>query len=367
MAKINSKKKVGKDGLTKYQRYYKKNEEKIKAKNRERERERRQRIREEREAAPAIPNQAAPATSNPSTGTAHTSASLTTARTPPRMITTRDPGYNKAPPGTPSVPPDFRWEWIFPNQMWVQSMEKLAGDVGKNEVDKSTVRELDDMFAIREGIVNWGTAFGGVSNWDVSLDRSFRRAVDGNYVDLWKKQLWEHSQRGRKLLARLRTMDGTLPKEEWQVKQLWEHRVEFTEILVQGLTTLLLKTNILPSLTMVENTFDVGLDVTITLDDDDREESVNKDSQLAEEESAVETDSEGYLARYDGADYLIDLGGEWPVDVGDAKDATDSDDDGSWDGTHPTVDDEGDSGSDADAEGDSGSDADAEGDIDDEA
>ncbi|KAG6865251.1 hypothetical protein C0993_008185 [Termitomyces sp. T159_Od127] len=98
--------------------------------------------------------------------------------------------------------------------------------------------------------------------------------------------------------------------EEWKLKRIWDHRVEFMEILIQGLTILDMKTSILPGLCNVENTFDRDADVIIPWPNEDNgsnnegeEDSEESDKSYEDsnrEDSNMDSDGEGSDKGRDG-------------------------------------------------------------------
>lgn len=152
--------------------------------------------------------------------------------------------------------------------------------------------ELNLLKEYRAEIVEWARGWGGVTLWDVALERSFNNAVEESRVELWREQLADHAMLGRKLLGMLHQMNGRLPRESWKIRELWRLRIELVEILVKGLTILELKTSILPSSCAVKY-----IDKRGTLDTDS-ESTMETDSDLGggdgdvDEQAADSTDSE---------------------------------------------------------------------------
>ncbi|KAF8065147.1 hypothetical protein FPV67DRAFT_1671432 [Lyophyllum atratum] len=232
--------KKGKDGLTKYQRYYQKHPE-LREKKRERDRIRRQKLKEE-SLATSVDNE------------------------------TLEP-----------LLPDFHATAApYVDKMVQESIVAITAEDTLPE--PGSYQELDELNELRLWVIRWGKGWGGISNWDTGLDASYNHALKRDNVAHWREQISKHAQTGRLLLGRVHTMDGSLPTAGWKIRELWREKSTLLDLLVRGVTTLEIKTSILPGLGRVDSLY--------------RE----LEDAHTSEESAVETDSGSLLSDGNSAD-----------------------------------------------------------------
>lgn len=232
--------KKGQDGLTKYQRYYRGyvifvlyhllcslkmcRHPEVKEKNRERERKRREEQKIQR--GPT------------STNTKHPSHTIAT--TEQRYTIDKDINRSTHPRDFFALAP------LFDEKMFNEAVNSLSiAEDRRIQLDRFD--ELELMLGYRANIVKWAKGWGGVTLWDIGLNESFNAAVEEDRVELWREQVSNHMNLGRKLLGRLHEMEGRLPKAAWMIRDLWRLKIELVEILVKGITILEIKTSILPS------------------------------------------------------------------------------------------------------------------------
>lgn len=142
---------------------------------------------------------------------------------------------------------------MFDERMYADAINSLSvSDHHSNQ--SGPFKELDRLLEFRASVVEWARGWGGVAWWNEGLDQSFNIAVEENRVDLWREQVSNHMELGRSILGRLHEMDGKLPDERWKVRELWRLKIELVEIVVKGITTLDIKSSILPGSCTVEYT-----------------------------------------------------------------------------------------------------------------
>lgn len=182
-------------------------------------------------------------------------------------------------------PPDFfSTALLLKERVLGEAIDSLATHDGTTP-EPDTYNELDEVLQMREDILEWAKGWGGVTYWDVALERSFHLAVDMHCVERWRAQLAHHTSLGRSLLGRVQQMDGHLPAEAWKVKELWRIKVMLVELLVKGITTLDIKTSIVPGYCTVYKDFNSG------------DETTEYDGSEADGD---EGDNEGYSSDEDG-------------------------------------------------------------------
>lgn len=107
---------------------------------------------------------------------------------------------------------------------------------------------IQRLLALREKVVYWASGWGGIVMWPDTLNMSLLHAVNGVQVERFTKEIFRHASSGRRLLATLQQIEGSLPEEEWQVKELWRISVELVQILVKGITIMESRVSLLPLL-----------------------------------------------------------------------------------------------------------------------
>ncbi|KAG6905213.1 hypothetical protein DXG01_004141 [Tephrocybe rancida] len=281
--------KRGEDGLTKYQCYYRKHPE-IKEKNKEHERQKREALRKEQEESKKlkqasvlesdvvklhvwVPKQVA--SSLPVSGNSQPSMNAFF----PNFFPWIDPAFlvKMDDPNSMTRPPDFftmmpsLWE-----KEYAATIDRVVGPI-KKIARPQMFDELEQLYRIRENVINWSSGWSGAANWNSTHDRSFIMAVENNRVDHWREQVYSHATAGHSLLAQLQIMDHWLPAKHWKVRELWRMRLELAEVLIWGITILEIKTSVLPGLCTMRYT-----------DMESTKESDNTDM-----ESAQESDDKG--------------------------------------------------------------------------
>ncbi|KAG6913826.1 hypothetical protein DXG01_004059 [Tephrocybe rancida] len=186
-------------------------------------------------------------------------------------------------PNSMNRPPDFfAMMPLLREKEYAATIDKVVGPV-KTVAQPQMFDELEQLYRIRENVVNWSSGWTGAANWNIALDHSFNKAVENDRVENWREQLYSHLTLGRNLLAQLQIMDHRLPNEHWKVRELWRLRLELAEVLIRGITILEIKTSILPGLCTVRYT--------------DMESAQETDDDSAQETESVEEDSDAEEGR----------------------------------------------------------------------
>ncbi|KAF8149528.1 hypothetical protein B0H34DRAFT_734171 [Crassisporium funariophilum] len=237
--------KKGKDGLTKYQRYYQKHPE-VKEKNRERQRcccE----LKSQKDAAPSTFSSTQPSLMSPLPNLSEESSTDSSIYEPP----TQDIAVKDGPRTMDTVAVEFNIKTDNPSHSLPLDFHRtrsinpdaLLGNIINNLVDYDGKKpypmhypELEVLLKLHTAVLSWAKGWGGVTYWSIGLDKSFNLAVEERRVEVWQAQLHNHGARGRHMLSRLHFMEGDLP------------------ILVKGITILELKSSILSGLCTVTYT-----------------------------------------------------------------------------------------------------------------
>lgn len=119
--------------------------------------------------------------------------------------------------------------------------EPLLFKVPSEPLDHITHFRQQDMFMeLRKSVRAWGSVWGGVDNWNYSIDILFGEALGEGYRDSHDivVSIFRLSQRGKRLLAGLDDLHGKLPTDNLAVALLWRYHDELVKILVKGITIL---------------------------------------------------------------------------------------------------------------------------------
>ncbi|KAG6915876.1 hypothetical protein DXG01_009453 [Tephrocybe rancida] len=151
--------------------------------------------------------------------------------------------------------------------------------------------ELEQLYRIRENVINWSSGWSGTANWNSALDHSFIMAMENNRVERWREQIMDHQ----------------LPVEQWKVRKLWRLRLELAEVLIRGITILEIKTLVLPGLCTVRYT-----DMERAQESDDegqttevsKEDSGNSDNKGGRGLTLREMEIEGDMWGSSGEEYV---------------------------------------------------------------
>lgn len=121
-------------------------------------------------------------------------------------------------------------------------------DHSRSAIASDMDSELDRLEHIRRKAVYWSSGWGGIVVWPDTLNLSFRHAVGDHQTDRWVSEVLRHAASGRRLLANLQEIKGKLPKEEWQVREIWRMSIELVQLLVKGITIIESRVSLLPML-----------------------------------------------------------------------------------------------------------------------
>lgn len=101
-------------------------------------------------------------------------------------------------------------------------------------------REYVIFMELRKSVRTWGSLWGGVDNWDRSLDIFFTRSKQQGYREshMVVVRMFRISQKGKHLLGSLDDLHGRLPTDNLAVSLLWRYHDELVKILVKGITIL---------------------------------------------------------------------------------------------------------------------------------
>ncbi|KAJ3534103.1 hypothetical protein NMY22_g7062 [Coprinellus aureogranulatus] len=246
----SSKTKVGADGLTKDQRYYRKKQATLKAQARERMRRTRARIQKGKK---SCPNDEARCTQQSYQDSVPVEEPVAQPASQPVDLL-RDGG--NTPPEIASLSPGEAvkrfWELEDSDQLEEPDMlgDNISGVFVVTQLSDGTVTPDNwastgvgewDRFRsdLHPQIMRWCTPWGGVSAWSETFEVLFQTAcrVGARFTDKhWLKKIWGHAAVGRQLLALLRHTNLPLPEDPEAVRLLWTKKMDDAEILIKGVT-----------------------------------------------------------------------------------------------------------------------------------
>jgi hypothetical protein len=105
--------------------------------------------------------------------------------------------------------------------------------------------EFSRFCELRQRVHNWAAPWGGTYAWHYQLDLEYQKADQENRVKEWIKKMLKHVGIGQDLLSALSSMQGHLPKNESQVRELWRLEVELLTMVTEGLAALEVRVNLL--------------------------------------------------------------------------------------------------------------------------
>ncbi|KDR65898.1 hypothetical protein GALMADRAFT_148283 [Galerina marginata CBS 339.88] len=205
--KNTQKSSVGPDGLTKHQRYYQKNQDRIKASNKARRRR----------------------ATDGSRGSA-SSTQVTEGRRYANQATQTDVAANLA----------YQNFWNNPPQK-SNSLELML----QEDID-SKLKELPKFTEVRGFVLEWCSIWGGVTLWEDTMEHAFQKykeEKDWDAFEQWIAFIWKHADRGRKILQRVEGLETRLtghqsPCTEYFIRALWRCQLTMLKPLIEGIAIL---------------------------------------------------------------------------------------------------------------------------------
>lgn len=101
--------------------------------------------------------------------------------------------------------------------------------------------ELERYAEIRHAALGWSAHWEGIDSWPGSIEEQWldlQHDEDENARVNWLVMIWQHAQNGRRLFADLTEVDGSLPRDDPAVRELWRQQLQTAELLTRGITTL---------------------------------------------------------------------------------------------------------------------------------
>ncbi|KAJ3557409.1 hypothetical protein NP233_g11750 [Leucocoprinus birnbaumii] len=164
-----------------------------------------------------------------------------------QQTNTAGPSLGSSQPGTPS-----RHAMVPTEAQRVATQIIKALKEGKHpfaiceELDSENFEELGRFRVIEEQAVEWLSNWGGVANWPEWLEMSYNEAKKYYRVNDWFEQVWDQADKGRRLETRLFEMYGTLPKEHYQVKELYRRSMELLHLLAKAIALIEIRVPLIP-------------------------------------------------------------------------------------------------------------------------
>lgn len=107
---------------------------------------------------------------------------------------------------------------------------------------------LQRLRILREKVIYWTSGWGGLLVWPESLNLSLMNAVNDEQTERWMEEVLHHAASGCRLLTNLQEIEGSLPEEDWKVKELWRVSFELVQMLVKGITIMESRISLIPHL-----------------------------------------------------------------------------------------------------------------------
>ncbi|KAG6913742.1 hypothetical protein DXG01_004643, partial [Tephrocybe rancida] len=131
-------------------------------------------------------------------------------------------------PSSTTRPPDFFM--MMPEdgkRDYIAAIDQVIGLV-KRVVRPQMLDEMEQLYCIGENGVDWSSGWNGAAYWNITLDRSFKKAVENDCVEQWREHVHSHTTSGHALLVQLQLFNHHLPHKHWKLRELWRLQLEVT-------------------------------------------------------------------------------------------------------------------------------------------
>ncbi|KAJ3560278.1 hypothetical protein NP233_g10943 [Leucocoprinus birnbaumii] len=103
-------------------------------------------------------------------------------------------------------------------------------------MDASTYPEMSRFTVIFKLVSKWAIRWGGMENWANELKAGYESAKKNGADDEWYDDVWLHAHNGCRFQNRLSELHGTLPVEDYQVRELYRREIKASVLLAKGIT-----------------------------------------------------------------------------------------------------------------------------------
>lgn len=100
---------------------------------------------------------------------------------------------------------------------------------------------------MHQKVMEWCSLWGGYKVWSYGLVARYHDALNNAVEKHFIRQVRQHAQRGRHLIQALQDLEGDLPADHCEVKELWVLYTQLLEILFEGTMVLELRSNFFPN------------------------------------------------------------------------------------------------------------------------
>ncbi|TFK67073.1 hypothetical protein BDN72DRAFT_879901 [Pluteus cervinus] len=140
---------------------------------------------------------------------------------------------------------------LFDYHFTLDDVDGVTPQSGQNSfqdiinLDDETTAHWDSFSTLEGRVMDWLKEWGGLENWNTTMDMEFRQAQQDKVVSEWGEKVAEHHRRGAQLLQVLETFDGRLPREMWRIRHLWHNQCRVMLLLTRGMAFIEVRLNIL--------------------------------------------------------------------------------------------------------------------------
>ena len=93
--------------------------------------------------------------------------------------------------------------------------------------------------AVRQKVSNWNTDWGPIHQWPRYFENAYAVALEEGSTDSWADSMQLIVDEGRSLVRDMgEAIDGTLPSEDWLVRDMWRSGTEILRHLFEGISIL---------------------------------------------------------------------------------------------------------------------------------
>jgi hypothetical protein len=93
--------------------------------------------------------------------------------------------------------------------------------------------------AVRQKVSKWNIEWGPVHQWPRFFENTYADALEEGRMDAWVDTIQLVVDEGRSLVREVGdAIDGTLPLEDWHVRDIWRSGMELIHHLFEGISTL---------------------------------------------------------------------------------------------------------------------------------
>lgn len=93
--------------------------------------------------------------------------------------------------------------------------------------------------AVRQKVSKWNIEWGPTHQWPRFFENAYAEALEAGCIDAWAEKIQLVVDEGRNLVREIGdAIEGTLPLEDWHVRDIWRSGMEIMRHLFEGISTL---------------------------------------------------------------------------------------------------------------------------------